>query len=650
MKKTGLFLFLYLLSVGINAQRLNINWESNPTIHQIKNELFLKESAIIIKEVNQYEVSKDLRNQLVFTHRFHRIIRTNDEKGIEMFNKIKIGYNEANPIILIKARTISPSGKVIELAANAFKDVKEENGNFSKIFALEGVEKGSEIEFIVYERRPFMPFGTEYLQDEMPVMENWFEIVSDANLIFDIKGYNDAIIEKDTIVNNKNSFLAYIKNKAGLKEEKYASYVSHFARVEYSLANNLEEKKRGDRLFDWDDYFSLVYRENTNFSDKDIKAGIKLLDNQDFRSCKLIIEKINWIENFIKTSFQQQEVVQSKDADEISFIIKNKITNEKGIKKLFSLLFTISRVNFQIGFTTNRFVKSLDTDFINPDNLTSCVFYFPDIKLYLAPNEPFYRVPYTPSTWHENNCLFTIDSLQFIRAEKRTIPQTDAKLNFTNHDVHVVFNADLDTAIIQMKNTFQGQNMVEILPGFVLFDNEKRDEIAKEMIRISDKEEKINDFKYENNDFKYLTMEDKPLKISATIYATNQIEKAGNKYLFKIGELIGRQAEMYQENERQFDIEIPNPHQYTRNIEIDIPAGYKVNNLDKLNMNVVANYQGKETCKFVSKYTLKDSKLAVNVFETYNDSYVSKVVYEDYKKVINAAADFNKIVIILEKL
>jgi hypothetical protein len=170
------------------------------------------------------------------------------------------------------------------------------------------------------------------------------------------------------------------------------------------------------------------------------------------------------------------------------------------------------------------------------------------------------------------------------------------------------------------------------------------------MIRISDKEEKINDFKYENNDFKYLTMEDKPLKISATIYATNQIEKAGNKYLFKIGELIGRQAEMYQENERQFDIEIPNPHQYTRNIEIDIPAGYKVNNLDKLNMNVVANYQGKETCKFVSKYTLKDSKLAVNVFETYNDSYVSKIVYEDYKKVINAAADFNKIIIILEKL
>ena len=62
-------------------------------------------------------------------------------------------------------------------------------------------------------------------------------------------------------------------------------------------------------------------------------------------------------------------------------------------------------------------------------------------------------------------------------------------------------------------------------------------------------------------------MEDKPLEISATIFATNNIEKAGNKYLFKVGELIGRQAEMYQENERQFDIEIPNPHQYTRNIK-----------------------------------------------------------------------------------
>jgi hypothetical protein len=650
MKKIILVLFIYLLSDDSNAQRLNVDWEPNPTIHNIKNENFLKESAIIIKEINQYEVSKDLSDQLIYTHRIHKIIRANDEKGIEMFNKIKISNSENSPIILIKARTISPSGNVIELEANAFKDVKEDNGYSTKIFALEGVEKGSEIEFVVYERQQFMPFGTEYLQDVVPVLENWFEIVSDKNLIFDIKGYNGAVVEKDTTINNKNSFLAYAKNKVGLKEEKYASYVSHFARVEYSLAYNLEEKKRGDRLFDWDDYFSLVYRQNTSFSDKDIKAGIKLLDNQDYRNCKLIIEKINWIENFLKTSFQQQDVVQSKDAAEIYFIIKNKLTDEKGMTKLFSLLFTVSRINFQIGYTTNRFIKTFDTDFINPDNLTSCVFYFPDIKQYLAPNEPFYRMPYIPSTWYDNNCLFTKDSMNIIRAEKRMITHTDAKLNYTNHDVQVFFNTELDTATIQIKNTFQGQNMVEILPGFILFDNEKRDEIAKEMLRISEKDEKINNFNYENNDFKYLTMEDKPLKISATIYATNQIGKAGNKYLFKIGELIGRQAEMYQENERQFDIEIPNPHQYTRKIEIDIPVGYKVNNLDKLNMHVFANYQGRETCKFVSKYTLKDTKLEVNVFEVYNESQTSKSVYEDYRKVINAAADFNKIVIILEKL
>lgn len=171
----------------------------------------MKESAIVIKEVNQYEVSKDLSNRLVYTHRIHKIVKANDEKGIEMFNKIKIGYSETSPIILIKARTISPSGKVMELEANAFKDVKEENGNSTKIFALEGVEKGSEIEFVVYERRQFMPFGTEYLQDVVPVLENWFELITDKNLLFDIKGYNGAIVEKDTTINNKNSFLAHSK-------------------------------------------------------------------------------------------------------------------------------------------------------------------------------------------------------------------------------------------------------------------------------------------------------------------------------------------------------------------------------------------------------------------------------------------------------
>ena len=107
---------------------------------------------------------------------------------------------------------------------------------------------------------------------------------------------------------------------------------------------------------------------------------------------------------------------------------------------------------------------------------------------------------------------------------------------------------------------------------------------------------------------------------------------------------------MYQEKERQFDIEIPEPHQYSRHLIIQIPAGYKATGLDNLKMNVVANENGKESCKFVSEYELKGNVLDIKIFEIYHDTFTSKSIYEPYRKVINAAADFNKISIVFEKI
>ena len=212
----------------------------------------------------------------------------------------------------------------------------------------------------------------------------------------------------------------------------------------------------------------------------------------------------------------------------------------------------------------------------------------------------------------------------------------------------VHFDEQMDTAYVQITNAFQGYNAIELLPLFIFLEDEKREEAVKQIIRISDKEEKTEVFTYTNNSFTSIT-ERKPLTVSTTIHATNIVEKAGNKYLFKIGDLIGRQSELYQEHERQFDMEIPNPHQYTRTIHVKIPEGYTVNNLQKLKMNIVSTYNGKETCKFTSDYNLHGNELHVTIFEIYTSSFTPKSEYESYRKVINAAADFNKIALVFEK-
>jgi len=86
-----------------------------------------------------------------------------------------------------------------------------------------------------------------------------------------------------------------------------------------------------------------------------------------------------------------------------------------------------------------------------------------------------------------------------------------------------------------------------------------------------------------------------------------------------------------------------------RTIKITIPAGYSVKNLNDLNMDISFKKDGVVTMGFVSKYTLNGNVLDVIINETYHGVNYPLEQFEDFKKVINAAADFNKVVLVLEK-
>ena len=89
---------------------------------------------------------------------------------------------------------------------------------------------------------------------------------------------------------------------------------------------------------------------------------------------------------------------------------------------------------------------------------------------------------------------------------------------------------------------------------------------------------------------------------------------------------------------------------YYRTIKVELPEGYQVSNLDELSIdnNFVEN--GKDLFSFKSSYELKGQTLKVKADEHYNVNIVSPTLYEEYRKVINSAADFNKITLVLEPL
>jgi hypothetical protein len=119
--------------------------------------------------------------------------------------------------------------------------------------------------------------------------------------------------------------------------------------------------------------------------------------------------------------------------------------------------------------------------------------------------------------------------------------------------------------------------------------------------------------------------------------------------LLKIGDIIGRQVEMYQEKPRQLPIELPYPHVLDRKITIYIPDGYTVKNPNDLNFDVTYKDGDVVTLGFVSNYTVKGNEIDLNIHETYRNVLYPLSQLAIFQKVINASADFNKVVLVLEK-
>ena len=116
-----------------------------------------------------------------------------------------------------------------------------------------------------------------------------------------------------------------------------------------------------------------------------------------------------------------------------------------------------------------------------------------------------------------------------------------------------------------------------------------------------------------------------------------------------MGEIIGKQTELYQENVRKLPIEIQYPHHYVRKIKIILPEGATAKNLEKFAMDYKTQLNGKTEAIFMSTYEKKDNTINVENTESYELVNYPKESFDQYRAVINAAADFNKIVIVINK-
>ncbi|WP_333696714.1 DUF3857 domain-containing protein [Flavobacterium sp.] len=651
MNKKKAFLLIVLFQLTNNfAQDLKFkNFDfSNETIEIPK--IFENENEVILQKDIKIEfiATKNSASQYFL---LHEKVWINSDDAIERNNRVYIPFRTDEKVITNKLRVILKNGKIIELNNKDIKEeVDEERGIKYNYYAVNGLEKGAIIEkLFLLEEIPELKGKTIKLQDEYPIVKASFELIFPEHLLFKYKSYNglpEATFTESVVEGKSNVYLEANAIPGLPDDEKYANWDAKIMMFRYQLDANKISGARN--LFNYKEFANAVYENLYIELDKKNQKSI-----DDF--CKTITktsktaDQIWNIENKIKKTIAYNRYFDGNKT--LSDVLKTKQANELDLIRFYIAVFKHFNIETQTVFTTKRFTQIFDKDFETTEHLKNILLYFPEANQYLEPESIEYRTPLFNFNYGENYGLFIkekefggakmgIGELNFIQ-----IPSAEITHDIMN--ITVDFTKDINNPLIHTNIQYGGYSALnfQTIKDFVPEDRYK--EILKDISKNYTSESDYKTLKTENDGTDFVGK--KPFVLDLTFEGKDLIQKAGDNILFKIGETIGKQMEFYQEDKRVLPIEIYYPHYYTRVIKIILPDNYTIKNLSDFNMNKSTDVDGKKVALFESSFQQKEREITVNNIEYYQIIHYPLNVFESYKEVINAAADFNKITIILTK-
>ena len=654
--KIKAIIILAILNLNLVAQDIefkDFKWEKNPKLHKLtEEEKKLPEINILKEYVQEYASEGDGFYNFSFVH---KITKVNTDDAIQDNNKIYIPYGDDNNILVTKARVINSKGEVIEFDNKDIKEAESENSNY-KYFALKGVDIGSEIEYFFLTKEYPETSGSRYkLQTDVPSRLVKFSVIAPNHLIFKFKSYNGfpEVALDDTTLTDKNKWFVDAENIPELKDEEMSANDANIQSIIFKLHSNKYTGK--SNLYTYSgiskDYFKGINVERGKKTVKKIKS---LLKESGASSETDLLEKVRKLEHYLKINYSYQNF-SHPDLKNLDFILENKIYNKTGIMRLYFACFDELEIKNQLVLTSDRFKVKFDGDFESYSFLTEEMFYIDELDKFLHPTGITSRVGYVPFNFTNNYALFikpvVLGDFKSALGKVKFIDALAHNLSSDTMKITVNFEDDINEPEIYYTKHQKGLEIMSIQPIYDFIEGEDEEDLDEQVAKFINDDVDVEDLKIENKGGENFGK--KSFKISAKLKTTDFcIENAGTKYLFKVGELIGPQMEMYQEkgHERKQDVEMYFNHSYYRTIEFNIPEGYKIKNLDDLNFDVSITYEGKKSSYFISSYKIVGNKVIWTNEEVYDAINYPKAIFEKYRDVINAAADFNKVVLVLEKI
>ena len=642
MIKRILFVLLIATTNSFAQHYKTYDWDKNPKIHELSS-AELKEASVGILEKYIVEYSKSIFTKDLNSYETtHSITRVNNEKGISKHNTVYIPMYEVKKVIDIKARTINSEGKVTLLNKDNIKEVNnvEEYGDF-KIFAIEGVEKNSEVEVLYTVEKEYDMHGTETLQNDYLIKETQFLFITgDSNAR--IKAYRTETAFESTFVDEKQAKLITLHDIPAMIEEEYATPNANKIAVVYQCFPK-------DRTITQEMFWNNVV---SNVGGKFFPDEASPLVNADIENFTKGVEdlttfkKASLIDNFIKSNFT---IVKNNNAEltDLEYILKNRTSSDFGIIKAYAHYLKALDIDYEIVVTANRFTYKFDPDFFTPNMLRDFLIYLPTEEKYIAPDRLEYRVGEAPFQILGNYGLYITESFEYYFSK---IIQSDANFSRIVRNTDITFDENIESVTLKQHQKHSG-HWSTTSRAILNLSTEQGIKEYEDYLTSSGIEDKVvESMETENTDMNPLEY-NLPFIVNCTISSESLLEEAGDSYIFQIGKVIGTQSELYQETERVNPIEMTYPNQYDYDIKIHIPKGYTAEGLEVLNIDKsFKSVTGEKICKFESSYKLEGDTIVITIQEFYKSNEYNLNRYEEFRSVINAASDFNKTSILLKAI
>ncbi len=594
----------------------------------------------------------------------------------DKFISSKGNYTLRSSSLILGVKIIKSDGKEIEIDVEK-EAVKEDK---SKKIAISNLEVNDIIDFYVHITEPFKAFeeyGFDPIETTLgetyPILDLKLTFNTENDFFVNFESYNAApklkqintgksndrkyeLLAKDVA---KNDFPRWFLPLVEMPCYKFQVFFARSGKFEKLADAFLSEKESVVKSkVSKDDIFNFY---DSKFKPSgDINAIEKFLKGKTFKNNE---EKVKEVYYFCRHQYYTR-YVEAFVIEEAKIMYPYELfesypiffTYEQQFINFFMQYLKNEKINFDIIIATERENGPI-SDILIQNNAK--------VLLKVQTENPLifgFFTPYTtPDIFNaniENTKAFALkvaNNKKVNAIEEITLPKTTYKDNISTSNTLLSINANFNKISVKREEKLFGHNKefeIEDRVNFIDFVNEdykkygttpvldlvknkkKKEQYKKEydalLKKVKDnqlentKQSIESEFGFKIEDLKYELIntgrfdKNNPLHYNADFTISNElIKNAGSNYILEIGKFITSQVEIEEkEKSRTNNIYSIFPRTFDYNVILDIPSGYTVTGIEKLNKSIE-----NETGGFNSSAVIKDNKLIIKATKFYKNNY-----------------------------